>query len=676
MRKLTRRLGAAFVAGIGLAAVLPAVSALAVSGGTLLPISGFEQMVADTAGSHLFFSQGGSGGIVVTDLSGADITTIADTTGANGMALSADGSTLYAALDSSGEVVAISSSSLQVTATYSLPSGDEPEYVALQSGLVWISYNDGSDAPSGAIGDVDPSATTPAFAAEASMGTWYSAPELAADPSDSGVLVAGQPDDSAGQVATFDTGGSSVTTLAAAAAPSGCGFVNSMAVTAGGSDVVIACSGDSAEVYTTASLSPAGSYLADGGPDETGTNAVALDASGDVAVGTATIGGTGTDLSGPDLYTYAAGSTTAANALTLNSVYSSSVLEAGSVAWVGSDVDGVVGYNTGIGSIGVQYYLQVIDQPLVTQSSLTLSAPSSVYLGTSVHVTGTLAFSTGAPPTGTAVTITRTEQGSTATQTFSVTTGTGGTFSVADTPPGPGTFTYTASYAGTQSIAAASAAQTVTVSKLVPALTLSTGPTTFNYEPKIELTAHLGPTYSDRTLAIYAHDLSGNKTVLVRRASVNSKGELTVSYRAPHNTTFTVEFAGDAKYAARSVSKTVHVRASVSQRVTGNYGTEHHSGHLYYLFAKNKTLYSKLTVAPNQRGQCVKFEVEIYYQGAWTGVTTGCGKLPKSSTLSLKLSLRGGAIGVPYRVRGEFLPAKSDHANLGADSSWAYFFIE
>jgi len=672
-----RGLAAAIVAGVGLAAILPAVGAHAAdTGGTLLPISSFEQLVADSADSHLFFSQGGSGGIVVTDLSGDDVTTIANTTGANGMALSADGSTLYAALDSSSEVVAISTTSLQITATYSLPSGDQPEYLALQSGMVWISYNGSTAGSSGAIGAIDPSAATPAFAAEPSMGTWSSAPELAADPSDSGVLVAGQPNDSAGQVATFDTAGSSVTTLAAAAAPAGCGFVNSMAVTAGGADVVIACSGDAAEVYSTASLSPAGSYLADGGPDGTGTDAVAIDASGDVAVGTATISGTGTDLSGPDLYTYPAGSSTAANALTLNSVYDGSWLQAGSVAWVGSAVYGVVFYNTGLGDNPYQYYLQVIDQPLVTQSSLTLSAPSSVYLGTSVNITGTLSLSTGAPPAGTAVTITRTEQGSASEQNFSVTTGTGGTFSLADTPPGAGTFTYTASYAGTQSVAAASAAQTVTVKKLVPSLTLSTGHATVNYDSQIKLTAHLGTTYSVRTIAIYAHDLSGNKTVLLRRARVSSKGELTVSYRAPHSTTFTVEFAGDAKYAARSVSKTVRVRASVSQHVSGNYGTEHRGGHLYYLFAKNKTLDSKLTVKPNSRGQCVKFEVEIYYQGAWTSETTGCGKLSKSSTLLLKLRLRGGAIGVPYRLRGEFLPASSDHANLTADSPWAYFLIE
>jgi hypothetical protein len=83
-----------------------------------------------------------------------------------------------------------------------------------------------------------------------------------------------------------------------------------------------------------------------------------------------------------------------------------------------------------------------------------------------------------------------------------------------------------------------------------------------------------------------------------------------------------------------------------------------------------------VTVTPNQRGQCVEFEVEIYYAGAWNAATTGCGELSKSSTVLLKLSLRGGSIGVPYRVRGEFLPARSDHANLASDSPWAYFLIE
>jgi hypothetical protein len=676
MRKLTCRLGGVFAAGVGLAALLPAIGAAADSGGTLLPISGFQQMVADTADNHLFFSEGAYGGIVVTDLSGNQATTIANTTGATSMALSSDGSALYAALPGSGEVVAISTGSLQITATYALPSGDQPAYLAVQSGLLWISYNDSAAGDSGAIGEVDPSASTPAFAAESSMGTWYSAPELAADPSDSGVLVAGQPDESAGQVATFDTVGSPVTTLAPPAAPSGCGFVTSMAVTAGGADVVIACLGDAAEVYSTASLSPEGSYLADGGPDETGTNAVAIDASGDVAVGTATISGTGTDLSGPDLYTYPAGSATPANALTLNSTYNGSVVPADGVSWVGSAVYGVVEYNTGLGADPFQFYLQVIDQPLVTETSLTLSAPVSVYLGSSIAVAGTLSFSTGAPPAGTAVTITRTEQGSTATQTFPATTGASGAFSVSDVPPGPGTFTYTASYAGTTGVAAATAAQTVTVNKLVPSLTLSTGPTTFSYEPTVKLTAHLGATYSVRAVSIYAHDLSGNKTVLVRKGNVNSKGDLSVSYRAPHNTTFTVVFAGDARYAERSVSRTIHVRAAVSQHVTGERGTKHRSGHLYYLFGKNKTLHSKVTVAPNQRGQCVKFEVEIFYDGTWTGGTTGCGRLSKSSTVLLKLSLRGGAVGAPYRLRAEFLPASSDRANLAADSPWAYFLIE
>jgi hypothetical protein len=62
-----------------------------------LPLSQYAHMLVDTAHQHLFFSQGvGSTNILVTDLSGTPVTTITDEQGATGLALSSDGSTLYA----------------------------------------------------------------------------------------------------------------------------------------------------------------------------------------------------------------------------------------------------------------------------------------------------------------------------------------------------------------------------------------------------------------------------------------------------------------------------------------------------------------------------------------------------------------------------------------------------
>src|SRR5579872_4167100 len=89
---------AGLIAPVGLlmaVGVQPA-SAAAVS----LPISSYYQMAVDSAHGHIFISQGSSGqnGILVTDLTGQVVTTITGQTGVMGIALSPDGSTLYAAL--------------------------------------------------------------------------------------------------------------------------------------------------------------------------------------------------------------------------------------------------------------------------------------------------------------------------------------------------------------------------------------------------------------------------------------------------------------------------------------------------------------------------------------------------------------------------------------------------
>jgi hypothetical protein len=678
MRSLACRIAAALAIGIGVISALPAAGAHADSS-TMLPIDGFGQIIADTAHGHLFLSQGRyTDGIAVTDLSGSLVTTLAAQDIVAGMVLSADGSTLYAAMPDASAVAVISTATLQMS-TYSLPAGDQPEYLAIQSGRLWVSYNPpGDGAGISGVGDIDLTATTPAFEADPAMGsTWYSAPVLAADPGDSGVLVAGEPDESPSSIAAFTTTTTPVTVRAQIDPLDTCGGISSMAVTAGGADVVVACDGSAAYVFDTTDLDQQGSYPAGGGPDGTGATTAVTDAAGDLAVGSATISDSGADsLDGPDLYTYAAGSTAPANVLALNSAYETSVLQPTGLAWApdGSAIYGVVEADTGT---AYQYFLQVITDPLVTRSTLSLTSPSAAFLGASVSLTGSLGLSTGAPPAGTPVVITRSQAGSTATATFTVDTAADGTFSLSDTPPGLGQYTYAASYAGSADIAAASASSQVTVVKLNTALSLSTGHTTFTYEPVVHLTVHLGQTATSRTVAVYARDFTRHSAVLLHQGRVNSKGNLTLTYRAAHNTTFTVEFAGDARYAARSVSRTVYVKARMSQRITGGYGTTRSSGRTYYLFRTSQTLSAHITVAPDEHRQCVEFEVEEYFDGGWQPIVdTGCAYLSKSSTALLRLTLAGGDLGRPYRVRGDFIPAASEKTIRGNDSSWALFRIE
>ena len=97
------------VAGTLALLALPATATRADSTATLPQLTGFHQMVVDSANGYVFLSEGissesllsgasSSTAIVVTDLTGTYITTLDAGDGVEGLALSSDGNTLYAAL--------------------------------------------------------------------------------------------------------------------------------------------------------------------------------------------------------------------------------------------------------------------------------------------------------------------------------------------------------------------------------------------------------------------------------------------------------------------------------------------------------------------------------------------------------------------------------------------------
>jgi YVTN family beta-propeller protein len=265
--------------GIGL---VPASVAQADSGATL-PIEGFDRIVADSAHGHLFISQGdypGSSQILVTDMSGDKIAAISGQDGAMGMVLSPDGTTLYVALASNDAVSAISTTTLRQTASYPLGAGNSPVDVAVQSGKIWVSYNTAT-AGSAAIGDINLAASAPAFQPQAAMGGWATAPNLSADPGDTGILAAVvAPANEPTLAASYDVAADPPAVLAQADLGPDCGDSGDLAVLPGGAQVIVSC-GDSALVYSTADLSQAGSDATGGNP----ADAVAADAKGDVASG-------------------------------------------------------------------------------------------------------------------------------------------------------------------------------------------------------------------------------------------------------------------------------------------------------------------------------------------------------------------------------------------------------
>jgi hypothetical protein len=548
---------------LGVVGLLPASGAHADTT-TALKITSFYQIVADTAHSHLFISQGSSSQnhIIVTNLAGKQVATIGGQDGVMGIALSPDGKTLYAALSALHAVTAISTSTLKETASYSIGNTNTPHDVAVQSGKVWVSYDTGTPSMA-AIGDIDLTTNTPAFETQAAMGGWYSAPELAADPHDTGVLVAAQPGISPASAGTYDTSAEPATVRAPITSLSNnCDNQRDLAVVPGGSQFILACGAPYAHFrYSTADLSQQGSYASTNYPAS-----VAIDARGDVAAGTAN------NPYAADLYIYHQNGDKALNTYNLASSSTSITLMPRGLAWAadGSRLFAVINdfsANT--------YSLRVIDGPTLIQ----------------------------------------------------------------------------------------------------PRLSLATGSKTFSYNSAVHVTAHLGKTATNRTVSIYAQRLGGTTRKLLKTGRVNSSGNLTVSYKAPYSTTFTVAFSGDGKYAPATATSTVYVRAAVSESLTGYYSSEQVGGVTYWLFHRHSVMHVHVHVRPNKDGQCVKFELQIHYQGAWHGKITRCAALDSSSRINLNVNLGRAGLGYHYRIRADYVRSK-DTSNLSNDSAWQFFIVK
>jgi hypothetical protein len=261
------------LAGAAILATLPSTSpahATTVSG---LPITSVYQVVADTAHDHVFISQGPDAGadapILVTNLSGAPITTIGD--GARGLALSANGETLYAA---TGDTVsAFSTTTLKKTASY--PTPGLAFQVALQSGRLWVGYQDDNEGEIGAIDLANGSVIWNAV-----PGQWVEwPPVIAADPSDKGILVTSSVGTNEPVTASYNVSDPSAVTLnkSAGAGTLGCAD-NGLSVLPGGKTFL--CDDYPYSTATMAAQDSNGTYA-------TGFTAVAPD--GAVAAG---IGGT------------------------------------------------------------------------------------------------------------------------------------------------------------------------------------------------------------------------------------------------------------------------------------------------------------------------------------------------------------------------------------------------
>jgi hypothetical protein len=310
-------------------------------------------------------------------------------------------------------------------------------------------------------------------------------------------------------------------------------------------------------------------------------------------------------------------------------------------------------------------------------ATIHITAPKSVVPLKSYTVTGSLSFSVGGPAVGTPLTVTRKNPNGTTTNITGVaTTDANGDFSFAQPAESVlGAYTYTVSYAGDATTAPATSTATVTIAKGAAPLTLSTGASTALYDSTIHVTAHLGSTYSNRTVSVYAQLVGSGTRKLLKTAAVNSAGNLVISYpSATRNVIFTATFSGDAQYAARSVSERVGVDARVAMSNSGWYTSAVYGGVTYRVFHHTGTLHNVITVTPNKHGECVRMNTQELVDGKWAGAFTPCFALNSASQQFLYLTLAGLPYG-HYRVQAQFVPSTSDVTNVSYYSGWFYFQI-
>ncbi|WP_055534994.1 hypothetical protein [Streptomyces graminilatus] len=629
-----------------------------------LDITSFGDIVVDGVHQRVFVSDPVTGKIVVTDYQGNVVKQLPDLPGVGGLELSADSTTVYAAVPggTGDAIVAVDTATATESARY--PTGDvDPRHVALAGGKLWFGYGnagDSDDSGTGNIGSVDLADAEHKVTLNGDAAKpWTAAPVLDTVPG-SGTLVAGLPQGSTVQLGVYDVSSGTPTATARATVPGS--LLRDLAVTPDGKHVVVASQQPSYHaVYKTSDLTADGKYAtrADG-------DAVAVAPDGTVAAGAEQ------PFSGPDIYVYKQGGKASVREYEIpNTDGFAPELKPAGLGWTPdkSRLFAVTANTQGV------YELRVLNNAAKATTSITVTAPARAERARKLTVTGKV--TTKLPlPSGTELTITRKDLDSPSGRKIgTATVAANGTFSFTNSPPAGGKVTYTLSYAGDADHVASSGSDTVDVSRAATTLSISNNAKTYDYGKSVGFTAHLGKTYKNRKVEIWADPYGDDQpNKLVKAGTVNRNGDFTATYRLTRDTRLTARFTGDARYAPKTVAGTVYTKVRVSTAISRQYKNENVYGASYAYFhqATNPLFTTSMTAYPNRRQH---LEIEYFFDGSWRDGGSQYFDLDPSGVSRVEL---GGThdIGYRFRIRSSYLDGGSnDNVNTTTHGAWKYFIF-
>ncbi|MET7465883.1 hypothetical protein [Nonomuraea sp. NPDC005501] len=361
--------------------------------------------------------------IVVADTSGEVQGTITGVSGASGLAMTADGTRVYAALQGSKEVAEIDTATREITRRIDLAAYGCPFSLALTGERLWIGY--GCDA-TGVLGfDLSAPTSQPAVADTSLL---KSSPYIAAA---GDTLVVGEFTGSPADLFVYDVSGAAPVLRGEIDGHTYSNYrLEDIAVTPDGSHIISAFAlPDAFTMWDATTLAKVRDY--EKGPEAEGyPRSVAVSPDGTYIAGGRT-GGVGMTL-----YDRASGTTVYA----MNPPQGEMV--SGSAAYAGRDVYSLVKSDTG------HLYLWRLHDVTLPASTLTLTAEPGGTAQQPLTMTGRLTFADETASGVQPLVVTRKLPDGTTAELPGVTTAADGTFTLNDTPPTGGQTTYTVLWKG------------------------------------------------------------------------------------------------------------------------------------------------------------------------------------------------------------------------------------
>ncbi|MGW1430690.1 YncE family protein [Streptomyces sp. NPDC002431] len=658
----TRRISTATTLAVLFSSVVlvgGAANPAAADSSKVIPAASVGDVVADGVHHRVFISDPVTGKVLATDYSGNVVGTIPSLPGVKGLELSADSGTLYAGVPGADAIAVIDTAALVESARYATGENTKPAYPALAGGKLWFGYG---AAAEGNIGSLDLSGEEPVVALDQDPDrTWYAAPTLASTPGAPNTLAAGIEGQSPAQLAVYDVASGTATRTAQTRTDGS--NLRDLALTPDGSQVVVASGYPyNHQSYKTADLTPGIAY-----PSNSYPNAVDIAPDGTVAAG---IDG----IYSPDVYVYKQGSTKAIRTYDFPNTGNTSgadTLTPAGLAWApdNSRLFAVTENSYGVRS------LRVLTEAMKSPTTVTVKAPEKSALNKKLTVTGK-ASSASPFPAGAKATVTRTDIESPKGKALpAVTLKSDGSFSFTDTPTAGGQVTYKVTYAGDASHSAGSGSAKVSVPRTVPSLTLNHNKALYSYGADVTFTAHLGKTYKNRTVELWADPFGADKpNRLVKTGKVNSKGNLSAVIAMTRDTTVTAVFKGDGRYAGKTTKSTSYAKVKVSTSISKQYKTAK-IGKTSYKYFHKKTDPVFTTSMTYYKNRAHKLSLQLNYQGKWYDAGSDYFRLGTNG--KTVITLKGThETGYRMRMRVSYINGSSgDSVNSTTHSSWQYFYF-